>query len=187
MPTMEGWWAASYVILWCVVIALVILCVALARQIGILHLRIAPTGALEVDDEGPPLGEAPSPIDATDSHGAGVTIGGPGDPQFVLFVSAGCRICHEVIPGLKPAAQSSGLRPILITDDLDSRDGLRSHGPQVVASTEAASYYNVPGTPYAVITDGAGVVRAKGTVNNIEQMEGLVDTAGRRVHEVQGG
>jgi hypothetical protein len=41
----------------------------------------------------------------------------------------------------------------------------------------------VPGTPFVVVLDEAGVVRAKGTVNNLEQVEGLVDTANRRITE----
>jgi len=39
----------------------------------------------------------------------------------------------------------------------------------------------VPGTPYAVVLDPTGAAVAKGTVNNLEQMEGLVDTATRRL------
>jgi hypothetical protein len=37
-----------------------------------------------------------------------------------------------------------------------------------------------------VVLDAIGVVRAKGTVNNLEQIEGLVDTARRRVEETVG-
>ena len=32
----------------------------------------------------------------------------------------------------------------------------------------------MPGTPYAVYVDFAGYVRAKGTINTLEQLEGLV-------------
>ncbi len=77
--------------------------------------------------------------------------------------------------------------PLLVTDGLGAGDASDGRGTAVVASTELAAYYNVPGTPFVVITDDMGIVRAKGTVNNIEQMEGLVDTAGRRLEEVQGG
>ena len=56
---MSGWWAAAFVVLWILVAVLAIVVVALARQIGVLQLRLAPLGALEVDDEGPVLGEAP--------------------------------------------------------------------------------------------------------------------------------
>ena len=34
-----------------------------------------------------------------------------------------------------------------------------------------------------LILDEMGVVRGKGTVNNLEQVEGLVDTARRRMRE----
>ena len=43
--------------------------VALARQVGTLHLRLGPRGALEIDSEGPPLGEAPPPLPATADDG----------------------------------------------------------------------------------------------------------------------
>jgi hypothetical protein len=33
------------------------------------------------------------------------------------------------------------------------------------------------------VLDRTGVVRAKGTVNNLEQLEGLADTAQRRIDE----
>jgi hypothetical protein len=34
-----------------------------------------------------------------------------------------------------------------------------------------------------VVLDETGMVRAKGTVNNLEQIEGLVDTATERIEE----
>ena len=40
--------------------------------------------------------------------------------------------------------------------------------------------YAVPGTPYSVVLDDLGIVRAKGTINNLEQLEGLIDTALQR-------
>jgi hypothetical protein len=55
--------------------------------------------------------------------------------------------------------------------------------PQVVHDTDAERAFDVPGTPYLVVLDEMGIVRAKGTVNNLEQVEGLVDTAGRRMRE----
>jgi hypothetical protein len=55
----------------------------------------------------------------------------------------------------------------------------------VTASSEAIRTYAVPGTPYVVALDELGAVRAKGTVNNMEQFEGLVQTARRRFAEAQ--
>ena len=55
--------------------------------------------------------------------------------------------------------------------------------PQIVHDTDAERAFDVPGTPYLIVLDELGIVRAKGTVNNLEQVEGLVDTAGRRMRE----
>jgi len=56
--------------------------------------------------------------------------------------------------------------------------------PMVLHDPELERAYGVPGTPFVLVMDELGVVRAKGTVNNLEQVEGLVDTALRRIEEV---
>jgi methylamine dehydrogenase accessory protein MauD len=184
---MSGWWLASYAALWILVIVLGVLVVALARQVGTLHLRMGPRGALELDEEGPPLGETPQPVAATDLDGREVWIGGPGEGQLVVFVSPGCPVCREVLPGVPAAARAGRLEPLVVTDaeELEAvatyaRAGV---GAPVVAGPGLGERYGVPGTPYAIVIDPSGVVRAKGTVNNLEQVEGLVDTALRRVEE----
>jgi methylamine dehydrogenase accessory protein MauD len=178
------------VVLWLLVLALCVLVVALARQIGTLHLRLAARGALEIDEEGPPLGEAPEPAEAEDLRGGRHVVGGPGRPSLLLFVSPSCSICADVIPGLPAAARAFGqpLRPLVVTDARADHalaafpDGTAERAP-VIADRSLPVGYRVPGTPYAVVLDGLGVVRAKGTVNDLEQLEGLVETARRRLTE----
>jgi methylamine dehydrogenase accessory protein MauD len=182
----DGWWTASYVVLWCLVVVLCVVVIALARQIGTLHLRLGPRGALEIDDEGPPLGEAPAPIEVADADGEHVSIGGAGHAQLILFVSPTCRVCDDVLPALPVVARSGGLTPLIVTDTAEGLQMLvdkRAPAP-VVAAPDATRLYQIPGTPYAVFLDATGVVRAKGTVNNLEQMEGLADTAARRVKDI---
>ncbi|MDP9225844.1 MAG: hypothetical protein M3P18_18790, partial [Actinomycetota bacterium] len=178
---------ASYLALWALVIVLSVVVVALARQIGTLHMRLGPRGALEMDDEGPPLGEAPEPQDVLDVAGAPVTLGGPGKQQLLLFVSPGCGMCEQVLPALPAIARNGQLTPYVITDvdgtETELAFGRKNVAAQLIPGAQLVQRYNVPGTPYAVITDRLGIVRAKGTVNNLEQMEGLVDTARRRVKE----
>ena len=98
---MEGWWTASYIVLWLLVVVLCFVVVALARQIGTLHPRIGPRGALEMDDEGPPLQEAPPPVDVMALNDQQVSVGGPGPAQLLLFVSPGCHLCEAVLPSLR--------------------------------------------------------------------------------------
>ena len=182
---MEGWWGASYLVLWALVIVLSIVVVALARQIGTLHMRLGPRGALEVDGEGPPLGEAPERVAAQTLDKREVSIGGPGQAQLLLFVSPGCIVCEQVLPSVEAVAAE--LTPFVITD-LDEPETLRSYGdarwrPITVPGRFIAQSYEIPGTPFVVVLDRLGVVRAKGTVNNLEQVEGLVDTGRQRAQE----
>lgn len=163
------------------VLALCVIVVALARQIGTLHLRLGPRGALEVDDEGPRLGDSAPAETTRDLQGRELTIGERGRSQLLLFVSPGCRVCDEVLPALPVIARQYKLAPFLITDADRSEaaaayDSKTSVAP-LIADQDVVRSYRVPGTPYVVVVDDAGVVRAKGTVNTLEQMEGLVETA----------
>lgn len=177
---MTGWWAISFIGLWLIVLALVAIVFALARQIGVLHLRLGPRGALEIDTEGPPLGEAPPPIAATDLDGRTIDLTAPGVERFLLFVAPDCPICREVTPSI-PVVARRGIAVTIVASD----DGLayRAFSVPVVSDDEIARTLGVPGTPYAVLLDARGIVRAKGTVNNLEQIEGLIDTARERARE----
>ena len=72
----------ALILLWAVVMALGIVVVALARQIGILFERVAPMGAL-MTDSGPKIGEA-SPKFALQALGTGkpVAIGAQTGARF---------------------------------------------------------------------------------------------------------
>jgi methylamine dehydrogenase accessory protein MauD len=184
---MQGWWAASYVVLWALVLTLGVIVVALARQIGTLHLRLGPRGALELDDEGPPLGEAPTAVTTDDITGERVTIGGPGAAQLLLFVSPGCHVCEQVLPSVPVIAEQGRMMPFVVTD-VNAHETRRAYETKnlrarLVPSPAIVQSFDVPGTPYVVVLDSLGVVRAKGTVNNLEQMEGLVDSAHRRIEQ----
>ncbi|HZA60733.1 MAG TPA: alkyl hydroperoxide reductase [Actinomycetota bacterium] len=182
---MTGWWAVSYIALWVLVVVLAVVVLALARQVGTLHLRLGPRGALEVDDEGPELGEAPGPIAAHDLDGRPTEVGGPGRSRMLLFVSPDCPVCREVLPSLPVVARQGHLAPSVVVDGAVEEALAAPHllgtGAPVVLGERVAEAMDVPGTPYVVVLDELGVVRAKGTVNNLEQMEGLVDTAARRL------
>ena len=181
---MHGWWLASYIVLWALVVALATLVVGLARQIGALHLRLGPRGALELDDEGPPLGSAPASAELLSPNGDRIGVGGEGEAQFLLFVSPDCPVCEQVLPAVGAVATEARFAPRVIVDgeDEDARrvGGRRAQRAPVAASPELGLAYGVPGTPYAVVLDERGIVRAKGTVNNMEQVEGLVRTAEQR-------
>src|SRR5688500_4328836 len=115
---MSAWWVASYVVLWLLVLALCILVVALARQIGTLHLRLAARGALEIDNAGPLLADDTVPPEAEVVRVFRHLVGGSGLPILRGFVSPGCSICADVTPGLPAAARAFAqpLRPLVVAD-----------------------------------------------------------------------
>ena len=162
---MSGWWTAAIVAQWVLLVVLCVVVVALARQVGTLHLRLGPRGALEIDTEGPALGDALPSVEAHADNGAPLVLGGAGARRLVLFSSPTCIVCREVAPAVPAAARAADLLP------------------QIVHDPEAERTFEVPGTPFLLVLDELGIVRAKGTVNTLEQVEGLVDTAARRMRE----
>ena len=125
--------------------------------------RSGPAGALEVAGEGPEL-HAPTPLA---DHFAGAE----GDLRLAVFTAAGCGLCRRI----DPAAAALGARGVPV-----------AHFDQH-ADAEAWAAADVPGAPYALAIDAAGIVLAKGTVNAPEQLESVLATAQRRAAEGIGG
>ena len=104
----------SNVLLWIAVVVLAAVVVALTRQIGVLHERVFPVGAL-VMPGGPRVGEAASTLAVTDLGGAPLAIGGrdaDGRRTLLFFVSPTCPVCKTLLPvvrGLvaRPARRAS--------------------------------------------------------------------------------
>ena len=72
--------------------------IALSRQIGILHTRLAPAGAL-MNTAGPEVGTAAPRLSVSDLRGDTVTLGGPASQALLLlFISPTCPMCKELIP-----------------------------------------------------------------------------------------
>jgi methylamine dehydrogenase accessory protein MauD len=184
VANVTGWWFVSYAVLWIAVAGLGVLVVALAREVGALHLRLGPRGALEIDTEGPDLGTSIPALPGIATDGRAVRIGGPGPTRLYLFASPTCGICRDVLPAM-PALLRRGVKGAIVAE-APVRDllGWAGFGVDVVSSPEAVLAYAVPGTPYAVVLDERGTVLAKGTPNDPAQLEGLLTTARRRTEEV---
>lgn len=84
----------------------------LARQIGILHERVAPMGAM-VNDHGPEVGEMAPSMSVASLQGGMVQIGGPaasGRSRLLMFVSPTCPVCRSCCPSPGPLPGASGWR-----------------------------------------------------------------------------
>lgn len=163
------------------VIALFFAVFALARQIGVLHTRLAPAGAL-MTNAGPKLGQPVEPLALGAIDGSSVKIGGAlGQPQLLLFVSPTCPICKELVPVAKSLARSEGLSLVFGSDggSVEShqkyREKMGIEALPYVVSRELGLRFEVAKLPYAALIDADGVLRSKGLVNSREHLDSLVE------------
>lgn len=184
----------SNLLLWLAVVVLAALVFALARQIGVLHERVAPAGALLLRG-GPAVGEPAPAWAGTDLRGRPVRLGGPsedGRGTLLLFVAPGCPVCGSLLPVVRRIAreEASRLRVVFASDGSEEaqRRFAAEHGldafPYLV-STELGLAHGVGRLPHAVLIDAGGVVRAKGLVNSREHLESLLEAQARGVASIQ--
>ncbi|MEC7550692.1 MAG: methylamine dehydrogenase accessory protein MauD [Pseudomonadota bacterium] len=179
---MDNYLAEIVILLALVVLVLVIAVFALARQIGVLHTRLAPAGAL-MTTAGPKVGEPAPLLSIPDLNGTPLELGGTRKlPQLLLFVSPTCPVCQELVPTAKSMARSEKLSLVFGSDggevqkhaDYVSKMNIEDY-PYVV-SLELGMKFEVSKLPYAVLIDEQGVLRSKGLVNSREHLESLVES-----------
>lgn len=175
--------ALPYIVVIQLVVSLVlaVLVFGLARQVGILHERVAPMGAM-TSDHGPSVGEVAPTVTATTLAGTSLDIGGAsptGRSRLLLFVSPECPVCKKLLPIAGSFSRSERLEVILAGDGEPEaqRAMLQQLGLEqlpLVNSTQVGMVFQVGKLPYAILLDGEGVIRAKGLVNNREHLESLL-------------
>ena len=175
----------SNIVLWVLVIVLALVVLALARQVGILHERVAPAGALQ-PVEGPGVGERTEPMSFEDLGGRPLTIGGEredGLATFVLFISPTCPVCKSLVPTAKSLARKEASRMRLVfASDGDRREqhvvyakDLAIENYPYVLSQALGMSYQVGKLPFALLIGGDGPLQSKGLVNTREHLESLVE------------
>lgn len=190
---MTGFALASQIMLWIAVGVLGVLVMALARQVGVLHERIAPAGALtlhqkvSVGDKGPEM-------ELTALDGQQVRIGGvrQGRSQLLFFLSPDCPICKTLMPVLRSAARAEAhwVDTVLASDGEESehrrlvmKQDLAGI-PYVLSETLGRSL-GVSKLPYAVLIDEQGKIASLGLINNREHLESLFEAKERGVASIQ--
>ncbi|HVY81363.1 MAG TPA: methylamine dehydrogenase accessory protein MauD [Steroidobacteraceae bacterium] len=186
--------AVSNIVLWVLVLALSFVVLALVRQIGVLHERIAPAGALMLR-QGPKVGEAAPRLDVLDLDGRIHRIGAArsdGRSTLLVFVSPTCPVCKALLPALKSsrASERSWLEIVLASDGEKAAHErfIATHGLQslpYVSSTDLGLAFQVSRLPYAAIVDENGILRARGLVNSREHLESLFEAKQRGVASLQ--
>jgi methylamine dehydrogenase accessory protein MauD len=171
----------SNMLLWVLVVALCAVVAALTRQVGLLHERIAPVGALAVE-KGPRVGEAAPVLELTDLDGEPIRVGGTdefGRRTLLFFLSPTCPVCETLLPTLRRLVRDEGdVRLVYASDgDPSEHEGFRASkgllDSEYLLSRDLGLRYEVSKLPFAVLIDAEGVVRAKGMVNTREHVESL--------------
>lgn len=180
-------WAAAVVGLWIFVLFQALLLFFLYRQFGVTLL-----GRYEaISRDGPPLASVVPSVAFVTARGT------PHDPlsglssEFILlaFLSRHCQFCSALAPHLNRMARKySGVVDVyavieeppdaaaMTLRDLELKvEGLTSRG--------AFESYRVRVTPFVIIVDGGGSVRAKGLANTISGLERLL----REAQEINSG
>ncbi|GMM62120.1 thioredoxin domain-containing protein [Novosphingobium pituita] len=177
---------------WVVIALMGLALLALARQVGVLHMRVAPAGALTTAG-GPSVGSNAQAVAAKTLDGASVSVGGTAHDtplRLLMFVSASCPLCKALIPMAKSFARDERVALTFVGDDTPEaqREMIARHGLEAypfINGPEVGQAYAVGKLPYAVLLDDHGVVLSKGLVNSREHLESLVIAHEMGVHSVQ--
>ena len=176
--------AVSNVVLWVLVLALSAVVLALTRQLGVLHQRIAPAGALMLT-RGLTVGEPAPVLELAALDGRELRVGfarDDGRSTLLLFVSPSCPVCKSLLPAVKSSRKDErSWMDVILASDGDSaeqREFVRAQGlegiPYVVSAALGLAY-QVSRLPFAALLDERGVLRARGLVNSREHLESLFE------------
>jgi methylamine dehydrogenase accessory protein MauD len=183
----------SNAVLWAVVAGLALVVLALARQVGLLHERLGPAGALALAG-GPRTGEPAPVLEVEDLGGRRLSIGGAdasGRSTLLVFLSPSCTVCRSLVPALRSLAKRErGIRVVLASDGLRSEHEafVVEHALGELAyvlSQPLGLAYRVARLPWSALIDAQGVLRSQGLVNSREHLESLLEAEALGVATLQ--
>ena len=176
--------AVSNVVLWVLVLALAGVVLALTRQLGVLHQRIAPAGALMLN-RGLTVGEPAPVLELAALDGRELRVGAARDDgrsTLLLFVSPTCPVCKTLLPAVKSSRRDErAWMDVILASDGDptaQREFVRTQaleGIPYVVSAPLGLAYQVSRLPFAALVDERGLLRARGLVNSREHLESLFE------------
>ena len=184
----------SNILLWLIVVVLSFVVLALVRQLGVLHERITPVGALMLA-KGLKVGEPAPALTLNDLNGRSLAVGAPradGLSTLIMFVAPSCPVCKALLPVLKSSRKSeqSWLEIVLASDgdSAEQKEFVMAQGLQTFAYIVSASLgmsYQVSRLPYAALIDADGTLRARGLINSREHLESLFEAKRLGVASIQ--
>lgn len=189
---MDNLLAISNVALWIVMLGLGLLVFALSRQLGVLYDRVAPAGALMVNQL-LAVGDPAPVISAPALDGTMVSIGGErGRSHLLFFLAPDCPICKSLVPVLRSIGKAEPWLDISLASDggtIDEhelfarQEGLTDF--EYLISEDLGRAYGISKLPYAVLIDEIGMIAAMGIVNSREHLESLFEAKERNIGSIQ--
>lgn len=185
----------SNIVAWVIIVVLAIVVLALTRQVGILHERVAPAGAL-MPTTGPKVGELTKALNLTTIDEQPLVIGGVNEKDqasFILFISPTCPVCKSLVPTARSLVKTEGKRMRLVfASDGDELDRHKAYVKDLdiadypyVLSQQLGMAYQVSKLPFAVLIDNDGILKSKGLVNTREHLESLIESMDTGIASVQ--
>jgi len=187
----------AVVVLWVLVIGLAVTVYALTRQIGVLYERVAPAGALmlnqalKVNDAAPAL--TVQSLDGKSLNiGAGTGGGATPRAQLLFFLAPDCPICKSLLPVVKSIAKSESQVEVVLASDGEDVDEHQAYVqdqdlsvfPYVVSELLGKSF-GVSKLPYAVLIRANGTIGSLGIVNSREHLESLFEAESLGIASLQ--
>jgi len=186
--------AVSNIVLWVLVLVMGVVIYALTRQIGVLFERVAPAGALAMN-QNLKVGDHAPVLSLSSLNDGLIEVGGvakSGKSQLLFFASPDCPVCKSLLPAIKSAASSEAdWLDIIIGSDGANQDhkGYVKHlslqeFPYVVSEVLGKTY-GVAKLPYAVLISEDGTIASLGIVNSREHLDSLFEAKERKVASIQ--
>ena len=182
----------SQAISWVLILLLGVALLALARQVGVLHVRVAPAGALATA-AGPSAGDTAPLLDVATIDGRSIQLGGKlakGKLRLLMFVSAQCPLCKNLIPIAKSFAKAERIDLVFVGDDDVATQRAMIERMDIAAypfvnGPDVGRAYAVAKLPHSVLLDETGTVLSKGLVNSREHLESLIVAHEMGIRSVQ--
>lgn len=186
---MSGWWAVSYVVLWLLVGALLVVLLVVLRQLGLVYMRAKGGGFFL--DEGPAVGSLVTAFGEPSLFG-GEDVYFPDtnrEASLLIVASPRCAICKDVLRGLGPATKGRDLAAVVLTEGSAHENGelaeIVGDRASVTANLQRQRMLGIQSIPYAVVASPDGVVLAKGPANSVDDLADIVDRSERAASDVR--
>lgn len=184
----------SNIALWIGLIVMGVINFALIRQIGVLYERVAPAGALAMNQL-LETGQTAPELALQALGNTMVNVGGANaekKSQLLFFVAPDCPVCKTLMPAIKSAAvaEADWVNVVFASDGKNydhpayvKQQGLDAY-PYIVSELLGKTY-GVAKLPYAVLIDESGVVASMGIINSREHVDSLFEAKERKVASIQ--